>query len=193
MSVTMRISSNFDAGNIACLACAEPGDIQLAINRDNGSDFYQWFYFRLTGARGRDCALRIMNAGSAAYPKGWKNYRAVASYDREDWFRVPTEFDGTVLTIRHAPAHDAVYYAYFAPYSLERHADLVAEVMASPLARLEVPGVTLDGQELDLLHVGTEGEDKRHCWILARQHPGETMAAWWMEGFLRRLIDGDDP
>jgi murein tripeptide amidase MpaA len=191
----MRISSNFDAGNITCLACAEPGDIRLEIARDSNSDFRQWFYFRLTGARGRDCSLKIVNAGAATYPQGWQNYRAVASYDRQDWFRVPTSFDGTVLTIRHAPERDSVYYAYFAPYSMERHADLIAETLTSPLVRLEVLGATLDGQDIDLLHIGggAGALDKRHCWILARQHPGETMAEWWMEGFLRRLLDGADP
>src|SRR3954454_5723126 len=138
----MRISSNFDGGNITCLACDAADDIRLSINRDSNSDFYQWFHFRLTGARGRDCVLKIVNAGGAAYAKGWQGYRAVASYDREDWFRVATEYDGETVTIRHSPASDSVYYAYFAPYSMERHADLAAEILRSPLARLEVLGAT---------------------------------------------------
>src|SRR5260370_22528666 len=149
----MRISSDFDGGKITCVACAEPGDIRLEIARDSNSDFYQWFYFRLSGAGGRDCALKIVNAGGATYPQGWKDYRAVASYDRQDWFRVPTDFDGTALTIRHAPERDSVYYAYFAPYSMERHAALIGEISASPLVRLEVLGATLAGQAIALLHI----------------------------------------
>ena len=188
----MRISSNFDSGNIECLDCSNPTDIRLAINKDHNSDFYQWFHFRLVGARGQDCALRIMNAGSAAYPKGWEDYRACASYDRRDWFRVATAYDGTVLTINDRPEHDSVYYAYFAPYSMERHARLVAGTLVKPRVRLEVPGVTLDGQDMDLLHVGEAGGSKPHCWIIARQHPGETMAEWWMEGFIDRLLDPAD-
>ena len=37
--------------------------------------------------------------------------------------RVPTEYDEAAGVLRwyHAPAHPAVYYAYFAPYSYERH------------------------------------------------------------------------
>jgi murein tripeptide amidase MpaA len=189
----MRISSSFDGGNITCLECADPGDIRLAINKDNNSDFYQWFYYRLSGARGRDCAMKITNAGGAAYAEGWKGYRAVASYDRDDWFRVPTDYDGTTLTIRHTPTEDAVWYAYFAPYSMERHADLVAGAVQSPLVRLEVLGATLDGQDLDLLRIGEAGAGKRTCWVIGRQHPGETMAEWWMEGFLDRLLDPTDP
>lgn len=189
----MRISSSFDGGNITCLACAEPDDIRLAIDKDGNSDFYQWFHFRLTGARGADCALKLTNAGGAAYAEGWKGYRAVASYDRRDWFRVPTVYDGTVLTINHSPEQDSVYYAYFAPYSMERHADLVAQALGGRDVRLEILGSTLDGQDLDLLRIGEPSPGKRICWLIARQHPGETMAEWWMEGFLRRLLDSADP
>jgi murein tripeptide amidase MpaA len=30
-------------------------------------------------------------------------------------------------------------------------------------------------------------------WVIARQHPGETMAEWFIEGLLERLVDRDDP
>jgi murein tripeptide amidase MpaA len=189
----MRISSAFDGGNIISLGADAADDIRLAIRRDNNSDFFQWFYYRLTGAAGTACTMKLTNAGAAAYAGGWKGYRAVASYDRADWFRVPTEYDGTELTIRHTPAHDSVYYAYFAPYSMERHADLIAEALESPRVRLEVLGATLDGQDLDLLRIGEAGVGKRVCWVIGRQHPGETMAEWWMEGFLERLLDEADP
>ena len=189
----MKISSAFDGGNIVCLECSAPSDIRLEIRRDKDSEFFQWFHFRLSGGKGQDCALKIINAGAAAYPKGWENYRAVASYDRADWFRVATDFDGKILTIRHRPERDSVYYAYFAPYSMERHHDLVAASLKSPRAALEVLGDTLDGQEIDLLTIGEPAPEKRQLWAIARQHPGETMAEWWMEGFLARLLDGDDP
>ncbi len=189
----MKISSAFDSGNITCLACNDPADIRLEINRDKDAEFYQWFHFRLTGARGRDCHLKLTNAGGASYQEGWRDYRAAASYDRETWFRVASEFDGQSLTIRHEPAFDSVYYAYFAPYSMERHADLIADVQASPLVRAECLGSTLDGQDMDLLQIGQPAASRRVCWVIGRQHPGETMAEWWMEGFLGRLLDQDDP
>ena len=34
------------------------------------------------------------------------------------------------------------------------------------------------------------GGAKRVVWIIGRQHPGESMASWWMEGFVRRLSAG---
>ena len=50
-------------------------------------------------------------------------------------------------------------------------------------------GHTLDGQPLDCVEMG-EGE--KQVWLYARQHPGESMAEWWMEGALDVLADPAD-
>lgn len=188
----MKITSNFDGGNIECISIEAANNIQLNIRKDHNSDFYQWFYFRLSGAAGQDCVMNILNAGGAAYAHGWQGYQAVASYDRETWFRVPTEYNKGCLSINHAPEHDVVFYAYFAPYSLERHTDLITDCQFSPLVQLQSVGHTIDGRDIDMLTVGQPAEDKKSFWAIARQHPGETMAEWWMEGFLDRLLNEDD-
>ena len=189
----MRISSGFDSGNIIVKSADSADDIQLEIRNDNESHFYQWFHFRLTGAKDMACVMKITNAGGGAYLEGWDDYQAVASYDRGEWFRVETDYKDGVLTIHHTPKEDAVYYAYFAPYSMERHADLIAEAAASPLVTLVPLGLTLDGQDMDLLEIAEGKGERLSIWFIARQHPGESMAEWWMEGFLERLLDEDDP
>ncbi len=190
----IQISSSFDAGNIKVLSLDNPDDIRLEIKKDHQSDFYQWFYFRLTGAKGRSCRLRIMNAGGSAYVDGWANYQAVASTDRENWVRAQTDYTDGVLDIYLAPEEDAIWVAYFAPYSMERHGDLIASVQSSDRVRLEMLGKTLDGQDMDLLHFsnGVKAR-KKTCWIIARQHPGESMAQWCAEGLIGRLLDEADP
>lgn len=189
----MFISSQFDGGNIDVVACERATNIQVAIRKDNQSDFYQWFYFRLTGAEGEPCKIHITNAGKSAYPDGFKSYQAVASYDRSHWFRVNSHFDGEQLVIEHTPATNSIYFAYFAPYSMERHADLIAWASADTRVEYERLGSTLDGQDMDLLIVGEPAIGKKACWVIGRQHPGETMAEWCIEGFLDRLLDEDDP
>lgn len=189
----MYINSEFDAGNIRCIDCSDSTSVKLEIASDNNSDFYQWFYFRAANVAGQACVFNIDNASGAAYPDGWNSYRAVASYDRQFWFRVPTEFDGKTLKLKHTPEYNSVYYAYFAPYSMEQHADMISEAIGSPLCDLTVLGQTLDGQDMDLLTIGEPSSDKKSIWVIARQHPGETMAQWWMEGFLDRLLDETDP
>ena len=186
----LHITSAFDGGNISVHSTAQPGNIRLAIRPDNASDFFQWFYFRLSGVKDTPCRMVIENAKDAAFTGGWENYRACASYDRETWFRVDTVYENDQLIISHTPELDSLYYAYFAPYSMERHADMIAEVGTHPDVTMRVIGQTVEGQDMDCITVGT---GPKRIWAIARQHPGETMAEWWMEGFLARLLDDDDP
>ena len=113
----LKVSSQFDAGNIEVVEFCQSGDIHLNICKDQSSDFFQWFYYRLQGGAGEALRMRILNAGEAAYPDGWEGYKAVASYDRQEWFRVPTRYANGELIIEHRPEHNSIYYSYFAPYS----------------------------------------------------------------------------
>ena len=187
--MTLSISSAFDGGNIRVVAIS--GDaIDLEIARDHQSDFYQWFYFRLTGGGGRALTIRILNCGGSAYPDGWPNYRTCISQDREEWSRVDSDYADGVLTISLTPSTDSLWIAYFAPYTMERHHDLVASVAAAPGVEYRTLGQTIDGRELDYFRLPG---GPLQVWLYARQHPGETMAEWWMEGALERLLDEADP
>lgn len=189
----MHISQNFDGGNIEIVSAESASDIRLNIRHDKDSEFYQWFYFRLSGARGVACTLKILNAAGAAYPKGFEDYRVAYSYDRQQWHRWPTALVDSELTIEITPEQDSLYFAYFTPYSMERHADLIARSLQSPRCSLEVLGQSLDGQDIDLLKVSGGGsQPTKQCWLIARQHPGETMAQWWMEGALEWLLDAEN-
>lgn len=190
--MSIKISDRFDAGAIQVVRAEDPQDIALNIRKDSHADFLQWFYFRLQGARGQACSIRFLNAGQAAYPQGWSDYRAVASYDREHWFRVPTSFDGKVLTISHTPERDSIYYAYFEPYSWERHLWLLGRVEEAGIGRVVDLGSTVDGRDLNLAVIGDPATSCK-VWIIARQHPGETMAEWLVEGLIEALLDSANP
>src|SRR5690606_38357356 len=98
--------------------------------------------------------------------------------------------DGGTLTIRYTPQSDLCWFAYFAPYSLERHNDLVAEAAACDGVDYRCLGYSVDGRPIDCLEMG---EGTTQVWLYARQHPGESMAEWWMEGALEALTDAADP
>jgi len=199
----MYISDRFESGNIELVEAVSDHHVLLRIRKDSNSDFFQWFYFRATGVCDQLCRFEIINAGESSYTKGWDGYRACASYDRETWFRVPTSYKNGVLSIDHTPEVDTVWYAYFAPYSYDRHLDLISRSISTGLrygnsARLvggvkhEVLGTTVDLAPMDLLVFGEPGERKRTVWFIGRQHPGETQASWWMEGMIGRLLDPGD-
>ncbi|HVL54936.1 MAG TPA: M14-type cytosolic carboxypeptidase [Burkholderiaceae bacterium] len=189
----LSVSCRFDSGAIEVIDASDAAAIRLRLRADSHADIRQWFHFRLVGAAGQPCALRIENAGEATYPSGWAGYRACASYDREHWFRIATEYDGKTLTLRVTPQRESMYFAYFEPYSWERHLALLARCEASGLARIERLGSTVDGRDLDLVIVGEPRARARPVWVIARQHPGETMAEWFVDGLLERLLDRSDP
>lgn len=188
--MALTISSAFDAGNIRVIS-QDDSSAELEIVKDHMSDFYQWFSFRVAGCAGREITLRITNCAGSAYPNGWPDYKGVMSLDREQWLRITdTSYATGVLTMKLTPPQDVVWIAYFAPYSMERHHDLVTQTAALPGVDYVSLGKSLDGQDIDCL---TIGEGPVNIWLYARQHPGETMAEWWMEGALEKLTDEDDP
>ncbi|MFN8673439.1 MAG: M14-type cytosolic carboxypeptidase [Candidatus Sericytochromatia bacterium] len=188
----MIVNSNFDSGNIEVNSISE-SEINLSIRKDNNFDFLQWFYFSFSGEKNKAYNFNISNAGKTSYTKGWENYNVCASYDRKNWFRVKSSFNGESLTFSHKIEKNTVYYAYFAPYTYERHLDLVADLTESSLTEHIILGKTIDGRNIDLIKVGKENESKKNIWIIARQHPGETMAEWFMEGLAKKLLDTNDP
>ena len=188
-----KISSNFDAGAITVIDSTDSQNIRLALRGDNAASFSQWFYFRLQGAAYQPCRIRIENAGQSSYPEGWEDYQATASYDRSNWFRVPTRYEDGVLTIEHTPLAGSVYYAYFEPYSHEQHLNLLGDAQGSGLCQIDDLGSTAQGRDINLLTIGHQAASDLKIWIIARQHPGESMAEWFAEGLLSRLLDHQDP
>jgi murein tripeptide amidase MpaA len=193
----LHISSAFDSGAIEVVSLEQPGDIRLHIRSDSASEFAQWFHFSLQGAAGVPVVLKFLNAGQCAYPKGWQNYSVVASHDRQHWFRVDTAFDGQVMTARTTPETQCMYFAYFEPYSWEQHLDLLATAATSPHVTQQHLGCTVQGRDMALLCLTdadsvTPRAERKKVWVIARQHPGETMAEWLVEGLLERLLDTSD-
>ena len=186
------ISDKFDGGNIKVIDANDPLNIQLEIKPDNASDFFQWFYFRLEGEVGQTCRIHITNAGQASYTDGWKDYAVCTSWSREDWFRTNTEYNDGVLSFDITLEQNAVYFSFFQPFSHERHLDLLSWAQEDARLSLETLGQTLDGHAMSLLHISGTDTPQHTVWLIARQHPGETMAEWFIEGLLEALLDRDN-
>jgi murein tripeptide amidase MpaA len=126
----IQIDAAFDSGNIEVLS-VDGTSARLAIRKDKDSDFYQWFHFRVANCAGRELTLKITGLSGSAYPGGWPGYDAAVSEDRDFWGRADSSYDkdedGGTLTIRYLPEANLAWFAYFAPYSMERHHDLVAD------------------------------------------------------------------
>ncbi|VEB41464.1 Uncharacterised protein [Chromobacterium violaceum] len=89
------------------------------------------------------CTFRFLNAAECAYPQGWVDYQAMASYDRVNWFRVPTRYEDGVMVIEHVPLSGSIYYAYFEPYSYDQHLNLIGQAQGSGLCQVSDLGSTV--------------------------------------------------
>ncbi len=189
----LKISTQFDGGNIEIVDISDPTNIQLKLPKDNAAEFRQWFYFRVQGVAYQNLGINFINVKESAYPEGWEDYAAMCSYDRLNWFRVPTRYENGILSVNHTPLANSVYYAYFEPYSYEQHLNLLGNSQSSGLCQIDDLGSTLQGRDINLLTIGNQAASDLKIWIIARQHPGETMAEWFVEGLLGRLLDDQDP
>ena len=190
----LHISSDFDSGNIHVLDASNPLHVRLAIKPDTKSPHFQWFHFKVDGlSPGQTHRFDLTNASQSSYNKAWDGYQAVASYDHENWFRVPTQFDGTALTFNLDAEQPHVWFAYFEPYSRERHEQLVKNALQWSGCEVLATGKSVEGRAIPLLRKGNGASHKHKIWIIAQQHPGEHMAEWFMQGVLERLEQGSDP
>ncbi|AHG40822.1 hypothetical protein N018_11420 [Pseudomonas syringae CC1557] len=191
--MTLTISADFDSGNIQVLDVSDPRRISLAIGPDTQSAHFQWFHFKVDGLNvGEPHTFSLSNASESTFNSAWSGYNAVASYDHQNWFRVPSSFDGKALNFSLSPEQPHVWFAYFEPYSRERHDWLIGQAQEKADAQLLATGKSVEGRDIQLLRKGDGAEGKRKIWIIAQQHPGEHMAEWFMEGVIERLQQQDD-
>ena len=186
----VHISAAFDSGNVEVDSVTD-AVAHLNIRPDHQSTHMQWFHFRASGTRGVPMTYILHNASKVSYPDAWANYRVRVSHDRIHWRCLDTTYDGTALSFSHTAEHDTLWFAYFAPYSYERHLDRLAIAQQHPDVRVDVLTLTLDGAELERIVIGEPTGPK--VWVIARQHPGESMAEWCLEGLVDRLLDPADP
>lgn len=189
----MFVDANFDGGNIDVADCRENGEFELRIRPDSASSHAQWFYFRVLGAGGHHCKFSILNAGEASYPEAWTDGSVVMSRNQVDWFRVPTAYADGCLTFSYKCPFEVLYVALSPPYSYDRHQDLINNALATETCRLAAVVQSVQGRPVEVLQIGDAPEKSPAVWVIARQHPGEPMAEWFMEGLIERLLSSPDP
>eukprot|EP01035_Chromulina_nebulosa_P040616 gene40616-54917_t len=128
------------------------------------------------------CIIREEYGGSA-YPFGWPGYKTRVSTDRTEWRMTDTSYADGVLEWTWAVDTELVWFAYFAPYTMERHDALVAATALQPGVTHRQLGTSLDGRAIDCFTIGS---GPKPVWLYARQHPGESMAEWRMSARWQR-------
>lgn len=191
MTPLIQANCQFDAGSILSTDLSTPQNLRFSLRHDSNAHFAQWFYFQLHNIRDQRLGLNLENLDRSAYPAAWDGYNVCASYDNKNWFRIPSRYAANNLSWHITPQANSIYFAYFEPYSYDRHLALIGLSNQSDHAQHLVLGSSIQGRNLDLLIIGNP-KAKRKIWLIARQHPGETMAEWFMEGLIQRLLNPQD-
>ena len=212
MSITISISDTFDGGNIKFVE-QHPNehdfntiDVVVNIQPDVFTELeniahMQYFAFRVTlgglleedGRQEQKVNYVIANAEDVSYPDAWSGTTVFYSTDVEDvdsWKRnLTTHYGDGKLSWQHTHSQKdyAMYFAYFPPYSYARHLKLISQ--CAKYAQVGTLGQSLEGREMEYITIGT---GRMVCWIIHRQHPGETMAEHYAEGLLERLLGMPD-
>ena len=102
------------------------------------------------------------------------------------------------MSAKVTPEINCIYFSYFEPYSFDRHINKIGEFALSPYVFVERLAGTPQGRDITLLKVTSTDRSmleihKIRVWLIARQHPGETMAEWFADGFLAGLLRNDNP
>jgi murein tripeptide amidase MpaA len=186
--MALAVSSDFDGGNIEVVAI-DGVRADLRIRKDTQAGWSQWFYFRVDGEIGQPLTLTLKDVNQCSYPDGWDNYRARVSENGEVWRQCDTRYENGDLIISYRPQTPVVWFAYFAPYGLNRQEELLHRAVGAG-AKLDIIGHSTEGRPISRLRFGS---GPKKVWFLGRQHAGETMASWWMDGAVAHLMKTDDP
>jgi murein tripeptide amidase MpaA len=203
MAPSISISDTFDGGNVKFIE-ERPNkndpdnviDVIVKIKPDVYTELeeishMQYFSFRATIGEldgPQKVNYIIDNAEDVSYPEAWTGTTVCYSDNVEDvdsWKRNQDTFymEGK-LTFEHLhETSGSVFFSYFPPYSYARHLSLVSK--CEKFAYVQTLGQSVDGREIECVSLGT---GDLVCWIIHRQHPGETMAEHFAEGLLTRLL-----
>lgn len=208
--VSISISDTFDGGNIKGIT-TQPNendqnttDVILHIKPDIYTELekighMQYFSFRATvnglgfPPQNKKHKIRyvIANAEATSYPEAWIGSTVCYTHNVEDsdsWRRNQDTIysDGQLSWEHEHTQNGSLFFSYFPPYSYSRHLGLISR--CGQYASTTSLGQSLDGRDIDCI---TVGKGKMVCWIIHRQHPGETMAEYYAEGLLTRLLGLD--
>ena len=181
-----NINSNFDSGNIRLIKKKEDTYF-LEINDDpykknTKKKFQYWFYFKVSNAKNKNNKYIIENIRS--YFNDWCSFNVCYSYDNKTWRRCET-FVNDRLTWTKKSRKNTIWFAYYVPYTLSRKIKMMNKLKNNNNVDYKLLGKTSLKNDIDMI---TIGNGKKIVWVVARQHPGESIGSWIMEGFLRKLL-----
>ena len=194
------IDTSFENASPLWYEFAEDGTIQVHLlydhERSSPNRAAGHIHFLLQARPGSRLTLEfrnldnVWNGQSGSIARELKT--VVVSENGRDWKPVPTESLPTnriQLTIEMPGPR--LYVARVEPYRLSDLDRLLASLRLNPLVQITPIGRTVQGRELEIIHLGQTNAPYR-VFLRARAHPWESGGNWVVEGLIHRLLKGDD-
>lgn len=155
----------------------------------------RWFYFLMTGVKGKRITMNIKNSDPRApmYSYDGENFERFDPYDEsvvikhEGWHR---EFITTKTFDK-----DSVYVAYCTPYTNSRLDKKLDEWRYREGVAIHSIGKSSQGRDMQMMLITNTLKDdkgKKRIYIHGRIHPSETPASWCLEGLIDELTGDTD-
>jgi len=141
----------------------------------------RWFYFRMTGVKNKEIQLLFRDTDSE---------RPVYSYDNCSFQRF-SEWECGAQSISKRFNRDTVYIAYSFPYTFSRIQQQLSGWGNNNCVQIDTIGWSEQGrplQQMTITDFSVPEEHKKRIYLHSRIHPGETPAAWLLEGFIQTLL-----
>lgn len=114
----------------------------------------------------------------------------VTSEDGRTWKPVATEVSSNTVKLTVDMPGPKLFIARTEPYRISDLDRFLAEIRTNQLVQIETIGRTVQGRDLEIVHVGRTNAPYR-AFVRARAHPWESGPNWVVEGLVRRLLRGD--
>jgi hypothetical protein len=197
------ISFNFDSGSINVLSTKLGENVcrfNLSLQKETikeGNKSQYWFYFKVSNVKQKLCYFSIHTHNDCN--NGFKNLKVATSYDNKKWFRYKTtqqnknakcKINNKTISVKSTqilkwkikPTKKTIWFAYYKPYPLERIYKLTKQISNKSYFKKKIIGYSEGNKPIHML---TIGNGCRNVWLIGRQHPGESIASWIIEGFLK--------
>jgi hypothetical protein len=182
----MRVSHGFESGRIDVLHTGEHG-ATLAVPADSSAPgFRQWFAFDVAGRADLPFEIVLDNARDCTWGDALGGAYKVYASDGSAWTRLESHLDHGRLVVRGTHRAPRLRLCYYPPYPTARLSALRRRVRAGG-GVVEQLAETPGRRSVEVFRLGRR---ESPVWLIAHQHPGESMAGWFAEGLLEWLTSG---
>lgn len=178
----IKFNSDFESGNIDQVSTADSVNFSVTTIPDIGG---RWFYFRISGVKNKNISVRITTSDVN---------RPMYSYDNRNYQRFTAQESPQINYFKKTFAEDTVWVAYYTPFNFSYLQERLFGWEGNGLAVLDTIGFTdrnFPIQELTVTAPGKNQTGKKHVWIHARTHPGETPSSYHFDGIVETLLMND--